>query len=342
MRNLGLAVVGVGAMGRRHAENLRRAIPRANLLAIADTDVERARQVAAELELKEFYDSIDPVLARKDIQSVVVASPAKFHASAIQAAAAAGKDILCEKPVALTLEEADAALAAVASAGVRLQVGHMRRYDPGYAAAKKRIEGGEIGDPVIFKSVGRDREPPPLGYFQSGLNGMLFLDSSIHDFDLGRWLMSDEVVEVQAFAGVSVLPELKQFGDVDSGVINLRFSQGAIGNVESFRQARYGYDIRTEIVGSKGTLTVGYLRQTPQLALTGAGAAHGVVDHFLVRFADAYQKELEDFVHAVLAGRPPRVTGRDGRQALAIALAAERSHRESRPVSLKEMAGTPA
>ncbi|MEE9534024.1 MAG: Gfo/Idh/MocA family oxidoreductase, partial [Acidimicrobiia bacterium] len=172
----------------------------------------------------------------------------------------------------------------------------------------------------------------------AGLNGTLFLDSSIHDFDLARWLMRDEVAEVQTFAGTLLLPELKQFGDVDSGVVNLRFSRGAIGNVESFRQARYGYDIRTEIVGSKGTLTVGYLRQTPQLVLTEAGASHDVVDHYLVRFADAYQKELQDFVETILADRPPRVTGHDGRQALAVALAAQRSHRESRPVSLREMA----
>ncbi len=342
MGKLGVAVVGVGAMGRRHAENLRRTIPQAKLLALADPDRDRARRVAAELEIKDCTDSIEPLLARKDIQAIVIASPAKFHAPAIQAAAAAGKDILCEKPLGLTLAEADAALAAVAKAGVRLQVGHMRRYDPGYAAAMKRIEAGEIGEPLIFKSIGRDREPPPLSYFQAGLNGTLFLDSSIHDFDLARWLMRDEVAEVQTFAGTLLLPELKQFGDVDSSVVNLRFSRGAIGNVESFRQARYGYDIRTEIVGSKGTLTVGYLRQTPQLVLTEAGASHDVVDHYLVRFADAYQNQLQDFVETILADRPPRVTGHDGRQALAVALAAERSYRESRPVSLKELVGNPA
>ncbi len=338
MDKLGIGVVGVGVMGRRHAESLRRAIPEAQLIAIADADPERARQVAVELEIDFHYDNIEPLLERKDIRAIVIASPAKFHASAIQVAAAAGKDILCEKPLALTLEEADAALAGVERAGVRLQVGHMRRYDPAYAAAKNRIEAGEIGEPVIFKAIGRDREAPPLSYFQSGLNPMLFLDSSIHEFDLARWLMEDEVAEVHAFAAVRN-PELAQFGDIDAGVVNLRFVRGSIGNVESFREACYGYDIRTEIVGSKGTLQVGYLRQTAQVVLSGAGARHDVVGHWLVRFAEAYLNELRDFVETVRAGRQPRVSGEDGRRALAIALAAERSYRESRPVALLEPTG---
>jgi inositol 2-dehydrogenase len=334
MAKLGVGVAGVGTMGQRHAENLRRALPQARLVAIADPAGERARQVAAALEVEAVYDELDPLLARQDIQAVVIASPAKFHASAIQAAAAAGKHILCEKPIALTLEEADAALAGVSRAGVHLQVGHMRRYDPAYADARKRIEAGDIGDPIIFKAIGRDREPPPLAYFQSGLNGMLFLDSSLHEFDLGRWLMADEVTEVQAYAGVLVIPELAECNDVDAGVVNLRFARGALGNVESFRHARYGYDIRTEIVGSKATLMIGALKRTPELVLAAGGAAHDVVGHYLERFADAYLNEMRDFVESVLRDRTPEVTGEDGRRALAIALAAERSYRESRPVSL--------
>jgi len=334
MAKLGVATIGVGTMGRRHAENLRRQVPDAHLVAVMDADRERAERVAAELEVDSFYDRLEPVLERRDVQAVVIASPGKLHAEAVAAAATAGKHILCEKPLALTLEAADRALAAVAKAGVCLQLGHMRRYDPGYADAMKRIEAGEIGDPVIFKSIGRDPELPPLSYFQAGLNGMLFLDSSLHDFDLARWLMRDEVVEVQAYAGVLVFAELAEFGDVDAGVINLRFARGAIGNVESFRQARYGYDIRTEIVGSKGTLLIGAGSRTRGCLLTAAGVSHDFVGHFLERFADAYREELKDFVQTVLQQREPRVTGEDGRRALAIALAAERSYRESRPVSL--------
>jgi len=331
---LGVGVAGVGTLGKRHAENLRRAIPAARLVAVADANAERAGQVAAELEVEHHYDSIEALVARKDVQAVIVASPSMFHASAIQVAAAAGKHVFCEKPLGLTLEEADAALAAVARAGVQLQVGFMRRYDPAYANAKKRIEEGEIGDPIMFKSLGRDRQPPPPSFFQGGVNGTLFSDAAIHDFDLGRWLMNDEVAEVHVFAGLLACPELAQFGDIDACLVNLRFARGGIGNVEAFRKANYGYDIRTEIVGTKGTLQVGYLRQTAQDVLTARGVSYDVVDHWLVRFADAYRDELTDFVETILDGGSTRVTGEDGRRALAVALAAERSYRESRPVAL--------
>lgn len=334
MSKLGVGVVGVGSMGKRHAENLRFRIPGAELVAVADADAQRARQVAAELGIAQYYDGPGELAANPNIQAVVIASPAKFHPAHIQVCAEAGKDILSEKPIAMTLAEADAALASVAKKGVRLQIGHMRRYDPAYADAHHRIEAGEIGDPIIFKAIGRDPEAPPLSYYQGGLNGGLFLDSSIHEFDLARWLMRDEVAEVQAFGTVLGAPELLQFNDVAAGVVNLRFEHGAIGNVESFREAIYGYDIRTEIVGTRGTLMAGYLRQTPHLVLTRNGVTHDVVDHYLVRFASAYVNEMTDFVQRILNGKAPYVTGEDGRKALDIALAAALSHRESRPITL--------
>ncbi len=334
MNKLGVGVIGVGTLGRRHAENLRRGIPSAQLVAVADTDGKRAKQVAAELEIEHSYDNLESLLERNDIHAVVVAAPSRFHASATQAAAAAGKHIFCEKPPALSWEEANAAVTAVAKAGRQLQIGFMRRYDPAYAKAKKLIEGGEIGEPILFKAVGRDREPPPPSFLQGGINGTLFLDASIHEFDLARWLMNDEVAEVHAFGGVLVCPQLAELGDVDTAVVNLRFKRGGIGNIDSLRKATYGYDIRTEIVGSKGALQVGYLQQTAQLVLTASGVAHDVVDHWLVRFADAYLNELRDFVEMILAGKPTRVTGQEGLKALAVSLAAERSYRESRPVAL--------
>lgn len=342
MSILGVGVIGVGTLGKRHAENVRFAIPEARLVAVADRDLGRAVQVAAELGIEHAYGHVEELVARNDIQAVVIASPSKFHASATKTAAAAGKHVFCEKPPALTLEEANAALEAVAKAGVKLQIGFMRRYDPAYARAKKRIEAGEIGDPVIFKSLGRDRQPPPLSFFKSGINGTLFADSAIHDFDLARWLMRDEVAEVHAFAGTAACPELAQLGDIDSCLVNLRFARGGIGNVEAFRQSRYGYDIRTEILGTKGTLQVGYLRQTAELVLTGSGASYDVVDHWLVRFAEAYLNELREFVHAVLAGDPVKVTGEDGRRALQVALAAELSYREKRSIGLDAEAASSA
>lgn len=338
MKKLGMGVVGVGTMGKRHAENIRRLIPEAVLIAVADADLARANQVANELEIDHAYNTVEALADRKDIQAVAIVTPAKFHGAAIKACAKAGKDIFCEKPLTLTVEEADEVLSATASAGVRLQPGHVRRYDPSHVKAKKRIEGGEIGDPVLFKSLGRDQFPPPVSYMQSGVNGMFFQDSSVHEFDLGRWMMNDEIAELHAYGGVLVFPEAAQFNDIDTAVVNLKFSRGALGAVENYMQAVYGYDIRTEIVGSKGTIMLGYLQQTPEVVLTATGARTDVVDHFLVRFADGYVEEMRDFVRTMLADREPQVDGFDGRQAVAAAAAAERSYREGRPVAVQNAA----
>ncbi len=236
--------------------------------------------------------------------------------------------------MALTVEEADAAIAAAKRAGVILQVGHMRRYDVPYVEAKKRIDSGEIGEVVIFKSIGRDQETPASAAPATEINGTLFHDSSSHDFDLGRWLTGDEVTEVHAFAGSIAIPEMKQYGGFDAGVVNLQFARGAIGNVESYMDAKYGYDIRTEVVGTKGTLQVGRMRATALIALTRSGSTHDVINHWLVRFGEAYQAELEDFVRTIQTGATPRVTAVDGRQSLAIAVAANESHRKRRTVTV--------
>lgn len=337
MTKLCMGVVGVGTMGKRHAENIRRLIPEARLIAVADADLQRAERVAAELEIEYYYDSVEALVERKDIQAVVVVTPAKFHGAAMKVCAQAGKDIFCEKPFTLTVEEADEVLEAAAKAGVRLQVGHVRRYDPPNVKAKKRIEAGEIGDPVIFKSLARDPAPPPLSYMASGVNGMFFQDSTVHEFDLGRWMMNDEIAEVHAYGAVLVFPEIAQYNDIDTALVNMKFSRGTLGAVENYMQAGYGYDIRTEIVGSKGTLITGYLQQTAEVVLTAAGAKTDVVDHFLVRFAEGYLNEMRDFVQIILADREPQVTGFDGRQAVAAAAAAERSYRASRPVAVSEI-----
>lgn len=332
MSKLGVGVLGVGEMGKRHAENLRRLVPEACLVGVADVDVARAKKVAEELEIEHSFGSFEALLDRKEIRAVVIVAPDKFHAQAIRTAAAANKDILCEKPLALHLDDARAALKAVADAGVRLQIGFMRRYDPAYAAAKRQIEAGEIGEPVIFKSIGRDKDTPPLAGYQSGVNGMLFYNSSIHDFDLARWMMNDEVNEVQSYTTVAIRPEVAQYGDVVAGVVNLKYSRGAIGNVESYVQSQYGYDVRTEVIGSKGSILIGGLQSAPAVFLKPKGSSHEIVDHFLVRFADAYVLEMRDFVQTILSDKPVKVTGEDGLRSLQIAVAAQKSSVESRPV----------
>lgn len=331
MRKLGIGVVGVGEMGKRHAENLRRLVPEARLLAVADVSAQRAREVADELEIEHSFGSLEDMLAFKEIGAVVIATPDNFHAQGIQAAASAGKDILCEKPIATNLADAHAALAQVARSHVRLQIGFMRRYDPAYAAAMKRIEAGEIGIPVLFKSVGRDKDEPPLAAYQSNLNGMLFYNNTIHDFDLARWLMQDEVSEVHAYTTVAIRPEVAKYRDVVASVVNLKYARGAIGNVESYVQAKYAYDVRTEIVGSMGSIFVGSIEQMPATFLSSRGSNQILADHFLTRFSDAYAAEVRDFVRTMLTDNVPRVNGEDGLKALQIAVAAENSHLHASP-----------
>ena len=334
MKKIGIGVLGVGEMGKRHAENLRRLVPGADLIAVADVAADRAKQVAEELEIAKSFGSLDAMLECKEIRAVLIATPDKFHAQCVIQAAKAGKDILCEKPIALSLPDAYAALDAVGKAGVRLQVGFMRRYDPAYAAAMKRIEAGEIGTPLIFKSVGRDKDQPPMAAYQSGVNGMILYNNTIHDFDLARWMMRDEVTEVHSYTTVAIRPEVAQYGDVVASSVNLRYLNGGIGNIESYVQAVYAYDVRTEVLGSKGAVFVGTLQQAPAVFLSANGSAQTLADHFLTRFADAYLAELQDFVQALLQDKPVRVTGDDGLKALAYAVAAENSHKQGKPVKV--------
>jgi len=334
MKKIGIGVLGVGEMGKRHAENVRHLVPGAELVAVADVAGARAKQIAEELEVAKWFGSLEAMLECKEVQAVLIATPDKFHAQGVLEAAKAGKDILCEKPIALTLADAYAALDAVSKVGVQLQIGFMRRYDPAHAAAMKRIEAGEIGTPLIFKSVGRDKDEPPLAAYQSGLNGMIFYNSTIHDFDLARWLMRDEVAEVHSYTTVAIRPEVAQYGDVVAGSVNLQYRNGGIGNIESYVQAVYAYDVRTEVLGSTGAIFVGSLEKTPAIFLNANGGTRTLADHFLTRFADAYLAEVRDFVQNLLEDKPVRVTGEDGLQALATAVAAETSHKQKRPVKV--------
>lgn len=331
---LGIGVLGVGEMGRRHAENLRCSVPNARLMAVADVAAQRAAQIASELDIEHSFASLEQMLNLPGIEAVVIATPDKFHAQAIRTAAAAGKHILCEKPIATSMSDAREALAAVSKAGVRLQIGFMRHYDPAYESAMKRVEAGEIGEPVIFKSVGRDKDIPPIAAYESNVNGMLFYSNTIHDFDLARWMMCDEVTEVHAYTTVAIRPELAKFGDIVAGIVNLKYDRGAIGNIESYVQAIYAYDVRTEIIGSKGSVFIGSLQKTAATFLSVGGSTGILADHFLSRFADAYLSEMKDFVTNVLHDRPLRVTGEDGLKALAIAVAAEQSHIQGKPCAV--------
>jgi inositol 2-dehydrogenase len=328
MERLRVAVVGLGNMGQVHAGNVAR-LPNARLHAVASRRGPVAQEVAARYHAGRFYTDYDQLFGDPDLDAVVIASGVVEHAAHIVQAAQNGLHVFTEKPVAFNLEETDRALAAVQAAGVHLQVGFMRRFDPGYAAAKQKIEAGAIGRPILFKGCSRDPFWPEK---QDGPGyNTTYLDLGVHDFDLGRWLMGDEVSQVFTMGRVLVYPKLAEFGDVDNAVVNLAFENGALGVVDLSRNARYGYDIRAEVLGDEGALSIGGLQQTPLQVLSRDGVAHDVFPWYPERFVDAFYAELAAFVDAVQAGRTPQPGGLDARRATEIGLAALESWRTGGP-----------
>ncbi|HZQ93268.1 MAG TPA: Gfo/Idh/MocA family oxidoreductase [Terriglobales bacterium] len=319
----------------------RRHVPEAKLVAVAGRDLARTKQFASQLDVEHAFTSLEALLDCKGVEAIIVATPTELHAPAVIRCAAAGKHVFCEKPLALTLEESDKAIAAVKRSGIVLHIALNRRFDPPYVEARRRILAGDIGTPAVFRSISRDRELAPIEYYNTG-SGPLFVDMGIHDFDVARWLTMDEVAEVHAFGGNVVAPELAKFGDTDAGLANLRFEKGAIGNIELFRQARYGYDIYTEVVGTDGALRIGELRHTAVTILKQDGISHDAVDGFPNRYRQAFLDELAAFVRTVREGSASLVTGEDSRRALAIALAADKSRREHRAALLSETSGASA
>jgi predicted dehydrogenase len=340
---IGLGLVGAGRMGSVHARLVAAGIPGARLAGIADIDLDAARRLAAEVGDPPAYGSIDELLAAPGLDAVLIAVSSSRHLEVIQAAAGAGKDILCEKPIALTIADTDAAIEAVERAGVRLQVGFMRRWDPDYARAHARIASGRYGRPILFTSLQFDVEPPPLAFADPAVSGGIMLDMGIHEFDLARWLMADEVVEVHAYGGSIVSPEIAALGDGDSAVVGLRFAGGALGTVQLARTTTYGEDVRTEVLLTNGSAWIGTLPTTMGASSGGraktsaswTGAVEvDTLDPTTPRFAHAYAEQTRGFVEAVANDRPVAVPANEGRAALRIALAADRSMHERRPVAV--------
>ncbi|HSB62459.1 MAG TPA: inositol 2-dehydrogenase, partial [Vicinamibacteria bacterium] len=330
---LGVGLVGLGRLGRVYARDLASRIPETRLVAVADPVAEATEEVARRHEVPGAYTEPEALLDDPRVEAVVIASPTHTHRGLVEAAAERRRPTFCEKPPALALGETLAMKEAVARTGVFFQMGFMRRFDAGYAAAKRRVEEGAIGTPVVFKSTSRDPHRTTLEYADPRSSGGMILDMGIHDFDLARWFMG-EVRAVQAMAGTLAYPELKTVGDLDNAIVTLRFADGRLGVVDLSRNGVYGYDISTELLGTEGTLRIGYLRETPLVVLTKNSVAHDTVPYFMERFAGAYTAQLQDFVDNVRLGRPAPVTIRDGMQAMRIAVAATRACASGQPVAV--------
>ena len=337
MSRIGIGVIGLGRMGRIYARHAATQIDDARLVAVADSQPEALKEFTEASSGLKIYQDYHDLLADDQINGVIVATPTGTHRDVVIAAAEAGKQIFCEKPPALTLKATDEMITAVEKAGILFQVGFMRRFDKGYAAAKRQIEDGVIGTPMVIRSIGRDPFRTPLEYARLDVSGGLIVDMGIHDFDILRWMMSDEVERVYTEAASLKYPELAAVGDVDTAIINVRFENGGLGNVEVSRTAGYGYDIRCTIVGQEGTLEVGYLRETPVMLLNKDGVTHDIVPHFPERFGAAYTAQIEHFVNCLREGKAPAVTHVDARAALQISLAATLSQHEGRIVNVKDV-----
>jgi myo-inositol 2-dehydrogenase/D-chiro-inositol 1-dehydrogenase len=331
-----IGIIGAGRIGKVHAESLITRVPEARVLAIADLIPEAAQEAAARYHIPSATGDYHDILNNPDIQAVAICSATDTHSQIIVESAEAGKHIFCEKPIDFSLEKIDKALAAVEKAGVTLQVGFNRRFDPNFARVREVIQSGQIGDIHILRITSRDPAPPPISYIK--VSGGIFLDMTIHDFDMARFLTGSEVTEVYAVGAVRVDPAIGEAGDIDTAVVTLKFENGAIGIIENSRKAVYGYDQRVEVFGSGGVVaSENNSAYRVQVGDTSGFHAPLPLYFFLERYTDSYVNEMKAFIRAVEQDETPPVVGLDGRIPVVIGLAAWKSVREGRPVRLSEI-----
>ncbi len=331
-----LGIIGAGRIGNVHADTLAFRVPEAELLAIADVNRAAAERVAARCGIPSVADSADQLLADPRIQAVLICSSTDSHADLIVRAAQAGKQIFCEKPIAHSLAKIDTALAAVEKAGVKLQVGFNRRFDSNFARVRAAVANGEIGVPRLLHIISRDPAPPPMAYVK--VSGGIFLDMTIHDFDMARFLIGDEVEEIYTAAGVMVDAAIGEAGDLDTALVVLRFRNGVIGTIDNCRQAAYGYDQRAEILGSAGKIATGNCYPNQATISTGQSVRRDLpLNFFMDRYLESFASEIRSFVQSVAEDQPTAVTGLDGRIPVVMGLAARKSFDEHRPVKLSEI-----
>ena len=333
MKKINIGVIGAGRIGRIHARNLKFQIPGAKIIAIADVVIESAKKLSDELGVPVYEEDYRRLLKNDEIQAVIICSSTDTHAQIMMEAAEAGKDIFCEKPIALEMEKIDRALAAVNRAGVKLQVGLNRRFDPSFKKAKELVETGKIGTPHLLRISSRDPQPPPLDYIK--VSGGLFLDMMIHDFDMARYLLREEVTEIMATGHCLIDSSIWTCGDIDTAIVLLKFQSGALGAIDNSRQAVYGYDQRIEVFGSEGSVVVE--NKTPtEVTLHNAESIQSdkPLHFFLERYQEAYLAEMSHFVTCILEARKPCVGGLDGKISVAMGYAALESLNRGRFVKV--------
>ena len=330
-----VGVLGTGRIGRMHAELLARRVPGLALAAVHDANAAAARETAASLGVT-VAGSVEELLASPTVDAIAICTSTDTHVDLLVAAAATGKPIFCEKPISLDLAEADRGLAAVERAGALLQVGFNRRFDPAHRSVRDAVASGAIGETHLVRISSRDPAPPPIAYARA--SGGIFLDMTIHDFDMARYVTGSEVEEVYARGEVRIDPALGAEGDLDTVAVTLRHADGTLTVIDNSRQAAYGFDQRVEAFGSRGMAASENPPAHTGTFRTAEGTRAPALPHFfLERYLASYLAEWDAFAEAVRAGGPSPVSGADGRAPLAIGLAARRSAREGRPVRVAEI-----
>ncbi|KAF4036805.1 Oxidoreductase family C-terminal alpha/beta domain [Phytophthora infestans] len=338
-RPLRVGIVGAGRIGQVHAQGVQRtsAVVHCIQLPARETEPDRAKRIAKKYGIPNWTNDASEVLSHPEIDAVLICSPTNRHAEQIIEAAKNKKHIFCEKPVDLELEVVNKAIRAVETAGVKLMIGFQRRFDTNFLRIKEAIDRDEIGKVNMIRITSRDPSPPPVSYIKS--SGGLFRDMTIHDFDMARFLVGDEVDEVYTMAK-SVNPGIAAAGDIDTAVVLLKFRNGVICYIENSREAAYGYDQRVEVLGSNGSVACDNKHANQVVVSTGKSVRRDLPLHFfLERYMDAYVEEMEAFIRVCTTDAPVPVGGDDGREALLLALAANKSVAENRPVKVDELRG---
>ncbi|MFL2591641.1 MAG: inositol 2-dehydrogenase [Flavobacteriaceae bacterium] len=334
MNKIRTLIIGLGRIGKIHLGNLQ-AIDEVEIVGICDpTDEAKVFSNKAGLTFyqKDFTDVADQVQA----DAIVICSPTDTHANYVSIAAKKGIDVFCEKPLDLSLEKVKQVLKTVNESKIKLMLGFNRRFDSEFQSVKEKIVNGHIGDIHTIKITSRDPSPPPINYIKS--SGGMFLDMTIHDFDMIRYLTNKEIVEVYAKGDALVNPEIAKAGDIDTAIINLTFEDGSMAVIDNCRKAVYGYDQRVEVFGSKGMVQSKNKFDKYTLTYSENGVTSALPQHFfLERYADAYKKEIDHFIDCIRHKKTPEVSGFDGLMSLMLGLCAKESLNCNKPVLVSEI-----
>lgn len=333
MRKIG--IVGFGRIGRIHFNSAKK-LEDVEIIAVADPFADKMREVFEQYGVENYSNDINAIINNPEIDTVFICSPTDTHANIAIAAAKAGKDIFCEKPIDLDIKRVEDVLAEVKRAGVSFQVGFNRRFDPNFVKAKNTTLNGDVGDVHVIKITSRDPEAPPLSYVKS--SGGIFVDMTIHDFDMARFLAGSEPVEIFAAGDALINKDIVQYDDIDTAIITIKFENGAMAVIDNSRQAAYGYDQRIEVFGSKGMVKCENNTATQTILFTNDGVVKDKpLYFFLERYQESFEEEVVQFFNAMETGQETPVVGIDGLVALLMAVAAKKSLNENRPVRISEI-----